>query len=212
MKIRIYMGFFRRLFYSRRMKKMRFYFKKDKGLKYYQKHIDDKNETELIAVRKFCRVRLLRYSILDDRMERSSSYRIRFLKEKRGIFGSDIFICAYCGRPVPLKKLKIDHIVSVYNAGNSKVYRKILALRGIENVNDIRNLAPSCNKCNAIKSSSGGLWIIRGMFGRSWIRSLLKETVLLVLGGFALYWWYNWLRNSVDYHTIIMYINSLINK
>lgn len=212
MKIRIYMGFFRRVIYKRRMKQMRFYLKNDNGVKYYQRRIDNKDEYSIKEVKKFCRVRFLGYSLIDDSMERSSSYRTKFFKERKGIFGSNIYVCAYCGRFMHKRKTKVDHIVSVYKAGNVGIYRKILALRGIKNVNDIRNLAPSCNKCNARKSSYGGFWVIRGMFGRSWLRVILKEFVLIILGGITLYWLYFQLRHLADYYNIIGYLSDIINN
>lgn len=196
MKVLIYTGFFRRLFLKKRLKEIKFV-PKQNG-KYWQRHIDDDNRNELKKVRKFCRRKFLKYDFVDDSMDRSTNYRNNFFKSRKGILGSDIYVCAYCGRFLTKKRVCVDHIIPVYRAKNDDFYRKLLSFRHIKNVNDIRNLAPSCNKCNSKKSANGGFWIIRGWFGRSAWRVIIKEIIFLVLGSVVLYYLYYFLKENVD--------------
>ncbi len=199
MKVRIYMGAVRRFFLKRRLlKKMNFSFRKSHGMQYFQRHIEDHNKTEIKKIVKFCQHRLLRYSLYDDSMERSSTYRYRFFRERRGILGSHIYMCAYCGRLMRIPETKVDHIIPVYKAGHSKFYRRMLTVRGIQNVNDVRNLAPSCNACNSKKSSHGGIWVIRGILGKTWVRVMLREVIMLFLGAFLLYYYYLFLKENIS--------------
>ena len=85
MKVRIYMGAVRRFFLKRRLLKMKFSLRKSHGMQYFQRHIEDHNKTEIKKIVKFCKHRLLRYSLYDDSMERSSTYRYRFFRERRGV-------------------------------------------------------------------------------------------------------------------------------
>lgn len=185
------------MFLKKRLKAMRFSWKKDE--KRWQRHIDDSNRDELKKVRKFCRRKFLKYDFVDDSMDRSTNYRNNFFKSRKGIFGSGIYVCAYCGRFLTKKRVCVDHIIPVYRAKNDDFYRKLLSFRHIKNVNDIRNLAPSCNKCNSKKSANGGFWIIRGWFGRSSWRVIIKEIILLVLGSVVLYYLYYFLKENFDY-------------
>ncbi|MBR2175399.1 MAG: HNH endonuclease [Clostridia bacterium] len=196
MKVKIYAGLPGRLFYGRRIREMRFYPKKDDSGKYYQRHIDDKDKDELKKIKRFCRFRPLKVSISDDSMERSTTYRYRFFCHNRGIAGRGMYLCAYCGKLLRKDKVCVDHIIPVYLANSRKKYRKALERRGIPTVNDIRNLASSCASCNGRKGASGGLWILRGRFGRSWVRVAVKEIILLIIGSIVLYYLYGLISST----------------
>ncbi len=198
MRIKIYTGFIRRQLLKRKLTAMGFDLRKDSGGKYFYRLVDNKDKNELKRLDKFCRRRSLNYTFTDETTERSASYRNNFFRENRGIFGSGIYMCAYCGRLMGKGTTRVDHIIPVQKARTSKFYQRILKLRGIKNVNDVRNLAPSCDRCNSRKSAYGGLWVIRGMFGRAWIRVLIKELIMLVCGGIALYYWYGFLHGMVQ--------------
>lgn len=176
---------------------MGFRLKKDSNGMLWQKHINDEKRDELKKVKKFCRKHFLKYGFIDDSMERSTDYRRRFFKEQRGVFGTKIYICAYCGRFLTKKNVRVDHIIPVYKAANSGFYRTLLSLRRIKNVNDVRNLTASCEKCNSRKSAKGGLWVIRGWFGRSPVRIIIKEILLLLLGSTALYYLYIFIKENI---------------
>ncbi len=209
MKVKIYAGLVRRIIYGRKLKKMNFYLQKDEGGKYYRKHYDDNDKEGIKHIRKFCRHRFLRCVLCDDSMERSTTYRANFFKSDKGIFGGGkYYFCAYCGRVLSKRKVAVDHIIPVALANSSLRYRKMLTVRGVKTVNDVRNLTASCFKCNSKKGSSGGLWIIRGYFGKSWIRVMLKEVILLLFGGITLYYLYNFLYDMGIYNFVLEKISA----
>ena len=198
MKIRIYMGPLRRLIFKRSLLKKNFSLRKSHGIQYFQRNVENHDKAVIKKMVRYCHHRFLRYSLYDDSMERSSTYRYRFFREKRGIFGSRIYMCAYCGRLMSVPETRVDHIIPVQKAGSSKFYRKMLNIRGIQNVNDVRNLAPSCNSCNSKKSAHGGIWVIRGILGKTWVRVLIRELIMLLIGGFLLYYFYWFLKENIS--------------
>ncbi len=196
MKVKIYAGLLKRLIFGRKIKEMNFHFQKDESGKYYRKHYDDKDKEGIRKIKKYCRRRLLRCVLSDDSMERSTTYRTNFFKADKGIFGGGkYYFCAYCSRILTKHRTNVDHIIPVALANRSRKYKRMLTVRGIKTVNDVRNLAASCFRCNSRKGASGGFWIIRGYFGKSWKRIMLKQIILLILGGIALYYLYNLLSD-----------------
>ena len=188
---------FRRLIHSRALKGMRFTKKKDENGTYFQRNIDDKDNDELKQVRKYCLRHFLRFTMTDVSMFRDSSYRARFFRENKGIFGKgNYYLCAYCGRLLSKDEVKVDHIIPVYLAIHSQRHKRMLVLRGIHNVNAAANLAPSCAACNGKKGSSGGLWILRGYFGRSWSRVFFSRAFLVLAAGIGLYYLYGFLVST----------------
>ena len=209
MRVRIYMCAFRRLIHGRALKGMRFTKKKDENGTYFQRNIDDNDNDELKKVRKYCLRHFLRFTMTDVSMFRDSSYRARFFRENKGIFGKgNYYLCAYCGRLLNKDKVRVDHIIPVYLAIHSQRHKRMLALRGIHNVNAAANLAPSCAACNGKKGSSGGLWIPRGYFGRSWIRVFFSRVFLLLAAGIGLYYLYGFLVSTgMSEHIITLWKN-----
>ena len=192
--MKIYMGFLRRLLYRKAMEERFFVLRKDSGGKYYYRLMKNQDKNERREIEKYCRRHHLPLSQSDETRERSSGYRNVFLRNKKGLFGSRIYLCAYCGRPLTSGNLIVDHIIPVQKAAGSGFYRLVMRLRRIRNVNDVRNLTPSCPRCNSRKGTHGGLWVIRGWFGRSWLRIMLKELLLLVSGSWVLYVYYHLLH------------------
>lgn len=164
---------------------------------YWEKRIDDDRLDKAKEIKRFCRRRFLRCLIIDDSMERSTHYRADYLKKHKGLFGMGLYFCAYCHSPVRKHKMTVDHIVSVYNARTNKKYRSLLEHLSIQNVNDVRNLAASCSKCNSRKSSDGGFWIVQGYFGKSMLRVLITEAIELILGAYLLRFLYDFLYENV---------------
>ncbi len=182
MRIRIYMFPIKRLIFGKGLRKLRFRLRQDESGKYYQRHVNDDDKYTFKKIKKYCKWRFIRCHISDDSMERSNTYRTEFFKNNRGILGrGNYYLCAYCGRLLRRNSVRVDHIISIYLAQHSEKHRRMLTAQGIKNVNDPKNLTPSCTKCNSIKSSKGGLWIPRGYFGRSWVRVLLSRIVLVLL-------------------------------
>lgn len=93
------------------------------------------------------------------RYARSDNYRTNFIRENPGVFG--LYMCSYCGRIIPRRKMEVDHIISINHANN----HKLLHFIGKSAINSTVNLTPACHNCNSNKSDRGGLWIIRGLIG-----------------------------------------------
>lgn len=62
--------------------------------------------------------------------------------------------CAYCGSPITIKEMHVDHIIPKYR--HSQIH-DCLIVGGKKfteyGVNDIRNLNPACGVCNRWKST-----------------------------------------------------------
>lgn len=59
-----------------------------------------------------------------------------------------------------------------------------LRLLRIEDVNDVRNLAPACRRCNTKKGRNAGIWVLRAILGRYEAYWVLRKVcfVALVVG------------------------------
>lgn len=85
----------------------------------------------------------------------------------------------------------VDHIIPVDKAKSSTKAKNLLALQGIKNVNDVKNLAPSCYDCNSRKGAKMGLWFIRGILGKYkwfWIVKNIFLFFILILIMYILYY------------------------
>jgi hypothetical protein len=85
----------------------------------------------------------------------------------------------------------IDHIVPIAQVKKNTNARMLLYLQGISEVNDVRNLAPSCKKCNNKKDQKLGIWFIRGIFGKYkiyWIILNIIKILLFVILIFLFYY------------------------
>lgn len=118
---------------------------------------------------------LIRYRIYEDRWERSNTYRNDFFTYYRPPYR-----CRYCHRRLKKEYLVVDHIVPVGKVKKSVNARNLLYIRGISDVNDCRNLAPSCQRCNLKKSDKLGLWYIKGILGQ-WEWYWVVRKILLIL-------------------------------
>lgn len=147
---------------------------------YYTMTIQKDQLKEILRLARVSRVRARWY---EERWARSSTYRNDFFRE-----ASPPYYCRYCHRLLSKKYMVIDHIVPVGQTKKSSYARSLLTIRGIQDVNDIRNLAPSCSKCNRRKSDKMGVWVLRGWFGdKMWFRVMYPVAcVLLCMGAFAL--------------------------
>lgn len=147
------------------------------GQALYRIQADERKE------RKIARICRRRHYILKrkypEQLGRSDNYRRAFLAQYPRPAGG--YRCRYCHRRIPNAKLTIDHIFPVYMAKTGRTFP--MRLLGIEDVNDVRNLAPACRRCNYRKGSRAGLWIVRAALGKYrvyWI--LLRLAQLLLLG------------------------------
>mgnify|MGYP000850130085 CR=1 FL=1 len=122
----------------------------------------------------------IKYNIYDKKWERSSNYREQFFKYNCGPYR-----CRYCNKKISKSNVIVDHLYPIAAGKYRPNTRILLYMRNISNVNDVKNLVPSCYKCNSKKSDKLGLWYIRGILGKYkiyWIiLILLKITIILSL-------------------------------
>lgn len=110
----------------------------------------------------------------DHRFRRSENYRKKFLSRRKGLFGSRVYVCAYCGKLITERGMQVDHCIPVDAAkqsGFTRLYIRVLGLfqkpqDRADGINGLWNLVPSCPVCNGNKSNQTGFWVIRGMIGR----------------------------------------------
>lgn len=128
--------------------------------------------------------------IADQRYERGGNYRSDFFNAAKP-FWRNYYFCIYCGRLVSKRKLQVDHIIPVHKAKTSWMVKKILDVSKMEKgVNDPRNLGASCPKCNLMKGSKMGLWVIRGRIGKSNAFQIFRWMLRFVLMGLMIYFMY----------------------
>lgn len=137
------------------------------------------NNKEKRKVLRRLRKKNIRYHIYDSCWERSGNYRSVFLSRTKGPYR-----CRYCNRRLKTEHMEIDHIIPVAKVKKSFWARRLLKMQGVSNVNDIRNLAPSCTRCNARKKDRMGIWFLRGMLGKYnayWSALFVIKVVLIII-------------------------------
>ena len=132
-------------------------------------------DRKLRKIRRICRRR--KYELKRSYPEnwgRSSSYRRDFFAAYPRPLGG--YRCRYCHRRISDQKLTVDHIYPVYmtKTGNNFWMRLI----GIDNVNDVRNLAPACRRCNIKKGRKAGIWIVKAIVGKYEIYWVIRRCLL----------------------------------
>lgn len=141
-------------------------------------------EGQIRKIEKICRRRHYEIRrIYPENLGRSDNYRRKFLNANPRPFGG--YRCRYCHRRLSEKEMTVDHIYPVYLAKTGK--NLWMRIAGIEDVNDVRNLAPACRRCNLKKGSKAGIWLIRGILGRYQIYWLLRWCIKAAVFGLILY-------------------------
>ena len=141
-------------------------------------------EGQIRKIEKICRRRHYEIRrIYPENLGRSDNYRRKFLNANQRPFGG--YRCRYCHRRLSEKEMTVDHIYPVYLAKTGK--NLWMRIAGIEDVNDVRNLAPACRRCNLKKGSKAGIWLIRGILGRYQIYWLLRWCIKAAVFGLILY-------------------------
>lgn len=139
----------------------------------------DNNRRKNRVVRKLNRMKI-HHRCYEKRWERSNDYRKNFME-----FYKSPYRCRYCNRKLDGKHMVVDHIVPIAKVKKSTNARMLLYIQNISEVNDIRNLAPSCRKCNGKKSDKIGLWWLKGILGKYkwyWVtKRLVQITVILLM-------------------------------
>ena len=116
---------------------------------------------------------------MNNKYKRGTNYRKTFFKYKKGLFGLNLYHCAYCGKFLTQKRLTVDHLIPVNKVKYRGIGRIIMKLSGVKNINDINNLVASCKHCNSKKSDKMGFWLIRGYVGQYFVFWLIIWIVLL---------------------------------
>ena len=141
-------------------------------------------EKKYRALKEYCTHHGLKYYIDTPFGKRSGDYRQRFFSTYPAAFGNCYF-CAYCGIPLTKRKITVDHLIPVDKASKDPRLQKKLKKAGYRDINDPRNLAASCLKCNRKKGTKTGLWILRGRVGRInaiwYIRHGIRIIILVMI-------------------------------
>jgi hypothetical protein len=100
--------------------------------------------------------------------------------------------------------MQVDHIISVDMAKKNWLARRLLPKEG---VNSIKNLVPSCQRCNRRKSNYGGLWLIRGYYWRICLPIFIILRIVLIAGAivFALM-----LLGVISNKPLVDFVNGIV--
>lgn len=114
--------------------------------------------------------------------ERGKNYRQDYFAAHKPVWNGK-YHCAYCGKLLPKNQIAVDHMIPVQKAKASKFWQNVLKIFCNEGVNDPKNLVGTCQHCNSKKGVKTSFWILRGLFGRSFLFWIcLKVSVFIGLG------------------------------
>ena len=112
------------------------------------------------------------------RYVRSDNYRQRFIRAFPPKHGK--YRCVYCGRWVKTRDMTVDHVIPVYGVKRSRFMR--WKIRHYTDVNDLRNLVPSCRRCNLKKGESTSfVWRWRARLGKHALYWRIRRTMVVLL-------------------------------
>lgn len=117
--------------------------------------------------------------------KRSTDYRKVFFGANGPNCGRERYFCAYCGLPVHQDLITVDHLIAVKQAQRSRFYLEKLRQWGCGSVNEAQNLVACCKRCNSRKGTKAGIWVLRGLVGRSncfWIIRWVIRLLVVLLG------------------------------
>ena len=149
---------------------------------YYRVVTDHKTAKKICRKAAFRKIKSRCYS---KQWERSNTYRKKFFDNYEAPYR-----CRYCNKRLNKDKTTVDHIIPVHQSKTNNFARNILAVQGITDVNDIRNLAPSCFKCNKRKDDHMGIWVIKGYLGKYkwfWFVRRIIQIIMALLIIYAIY-------------------------
>lgn len=159
------------------------YIEKGRFTRYWEK--ESLGEGEVKRWRMYARKAGLFFECHDSRYERNSTYRSDFFRAYPPFY-KDRYFCVYCGRLLNPQRLEVDHIISVHAAADTMAGKRMLKRRKIEDVNDVRNLAASCRRCNRKKGSRLYGWVFRGYLGKSNKYQVVRWAVRLILASIVI--------------------------
>ncbi len=136
---------------------------------------------ELNSVKKRLISNKIRFKMFEERYQKSYDYRKDFLENNPGPYR-----CRYCNRWLKTEYMQVDHIIPASKAQKDSNLQIWLWLNKCESVNDLKNLVPSCNKCNQQKGRKIGLWPLRAYLGQFKAYWKIKKTISVVIIGAAI--------------------------
>ena len=149
----------------------------------WQKKTEDPFDAE--NCKDFAESRKLHCLIEYPQERRSSDYRQQFFRTNTGLCHTGKFYqCAYCGKIFSKNRITVDHLVAVKGVQRSTIIKGMLHRLKITDINDPKNLVPACQHCNSQKGSKGGIWILRGLIGKSfafWLVRWIARIVIVIL-------------------------------
>lgn len=176
----------------------------------WQRTVDTDTDRHFIhKYKRYCFRKQMSCYVSDKCYTRSSGYRDKYLRQKKGLHGW--YFCIYCSRPLRKETVTIDHIVPVDKAKRSFLTRAYLRLLHIEDVNAIRNLGACCKKCNRKKSNKlNPYWLIRAGLGKLpffWIVRWIEYLAILLLFLYGL--WYSYPYLAPVLKEILLVLNQI---
>ena len=171
----------------------------------FQIKCDDKDGSEIRRLLKRCHYQVLH--VYPDEMARSTDYRRRYFASHPRPEGG--YRCLYCNRKLSDTKIEIDHIFPVHKA-KTKAGQRYLKRHGMRSVNDPKNLAAACHRCNRNKSAKTGIWLLRAKLGtHKWywiIRNIIMVLLVCAIVGLIFY-----IRMKGPYLTFEPYFRPSVN-
>lgn len=143
------------------------------------------SDNDLISrIAYFSRRKHLHYECIKDKYTRSNNYR-KTLIENYQKKDNKYYRCAYCGKKLTKDKMTVDHIVPIDKVQHSWTYRQFIRLMNISDINELRNLAPACERCNKKKGRKVKGYLLNGLTGRTYrgviIRRWIKFVIAMIL-------------------------------
>jgi 5-methylcytosine-specific restriction endonuclease McrA len=155
----------------------------NQGNTYYTIKVDKYEKNKIIRKAKW---RGIKYRCYEERWSRSSDYRRKFIKVYKAPYR-----CRYCNRKLKEEDMVVDHVIPVAKVKKNKNHaRLLLKIKGIEDVNDLKNLVASCDKCNGTKRDKMGIWLIKAWIGKFDFYWKIKPIITLIFWGIICYYLY----------------------
>lgn len=157
------------------------FIKRSYGKSFYSKTTNSPTEKEEIEL--LCNEKGLSFRCIEEKHIRSSNYRKTYIGNMG--FKHKYTICGYCGLPLQINKLTVDHIIPVDKVQKSNYAKWALQKMNIDDVNDMKNLVGACRRCNSKKRAKMGVWVALGFLGKNKVlwcfRWILRVIVIILL-------------------------------
>lgn len=126
---------------------------------YYSVVLD--NYADKKKLEKKLKYRHIRYRCYEKRYSRSFDYRQKFITEN-----PPPYKCRYCNKDIDTENMVVDHVIPISKVKNTGYGRNMMNLLDIKDINDTKNLVPSCIRCNMKKDNHIGFWPVKAALGK----------------------------------------------